>query len=103
MNDVAGVTSRISDTTSIAKTENGRMSAASSDNLKLLGKALISAKRLGLRRARSALVAGRVGRRTVKQLDSNNKSFRLSYAFTASGMGVFTGGATFVNRKAVLQ
>jgi hypothetical protein len=102
MEDVAGVTSRTPDTADISKTQSGHVFRASSDQLMLLGK--LSTRRCGQRsisapRTVGKLVPGKIGGHTVRQIEDNNKSFRLSYSFTGSEMKIFRGGSTFADRK----
>jgi hypothetical protein len=105
MEDVAGVTSRTPDAADIFKTQSGHVFKAGSDSdrLMLLGK--LSAKHFGQRsisapRTVGKLVPGKIGGHTVRQIEDNSKSFRLSYSFTGSEMKIFRGGSTFANRKA---
>ncbi|MDR2720889.1 MAG: hypothetical protein LBB15_01195 [Puniceicoccales bacterium] len=105
MEDIAGVTSRTPDTTDVFKTQGRHTFGASSDRLMLLGK-IGTGKLLGRRsvsapRQVGGLIPGKIGGHTVKRIGSNGKSFRLSFSFTGSEMGILRGGSTLANRKVI--
>ncbi|MDR2436086.1 MAG: hypothetical protein LBD33_02130 [Puniceicoccales bacterium] len=105
MEDIAGVTSRTPDATNISKAQGRRTFDASSDNLMLLGKPsmgkLLGQRSVSAPRQVGGLVPGKIGGHAVKRISSNGKSFRLSYSFTGSEMGIFRGGSTLASRKAM--